>query len=363
MRNRNRKFIGLIAVFVGILLLTAVAVVAYAAIRESGKRSLTSQWKDIVPEPIPGPAELTEVEKIKWQAGWVRYDGKIYEYNRELLNFLVMGIDETGKMADTPEGTRGGQADALFLIILNPAAQSLKVISINRNTMADVDLYDVDGTYLDTVKAQIAVQHGFGDGKEESCEYQVEAVRKLFYNIPIHGYCAINMEAVATLVDLAGGIELTALEEVRLQDVNQTTGWRTVKKGEQVRLTGADAYSYVQYRDVSLVGSADGRLERQKQFLGLFIQKMKEAIKKDITIPLQFYDAIIAQMVTDITADEVVYLAGEMPVDLVAMDTIMSLTGETVKGERFEEYHVDEQALYQLIIDVFYQPVEAEQAD
>ena len=35
-----------------------------------------------------------------------------------------------------------------------------------------------------------------------------------------------------------------------------------------------------------------------------------------------------------------------------------SVPGEVVMGEQFEEFHVDEEGLYQLILDVFYDRVE-----
>ena len=39
------------------------------------------------------------------------------------------------------------------------------------------------------------------------------------------------------------------------------------------------------------------------------------------------------------------------------MNHFYSLKGETIQGEEFEEFYVDEEALYELIIDIFYEPV------
>ena len=36
------------------------------------------------------------------------------------------------------------------------------------------------------------------------------------------------------------------------------------------------------------------------------------------------------------------------------------MQGETLMGDKYEEFYVDDDALYQLIIDVFYEPVESE---
>ena len=40
----------------------------------------------------------------------------------------------------------------------------------------------------------------------------------------------------------------------------------------------------------------------------------KEAMKQDMTLPLQLYTQITPYMVTDVTADEAVYLAGQADV-------------------------------------------------
>ena len=51
-----------------------------------------------------------------WQEGWVRYQGKIYQYNSRILTFLFMGIDDMGKVTKKAGGQNGGQADGLFLL-------------------------------------------------------------------------------------------------------------------------------------------------------------------------------------------------------------------------------------------------------
>nr|WP_330369769.1 LCP family protein [Butyrivibrio sp. FCS014] len=79
---------------------------------------------------------------------------------------------------------------------------------LNRNSMTDVDIYDEYGRYQNTVVAQIATQHGFGNGMEESCNYQVKAVSNMFYQLPIHGYAAINMSAIPIINDEVGGVDV-----------------------------------------------------------------------------------------------------------------------------------------------------------
>lgn len=356
------------AVSIGLVSAAVICILFFAAfqvVRAIGKNNLRGKTEAIVPQLTSPDTPEGTVEAIAeeeteghWQEGWIQYKDQIYAYNEDIMTFLFMGIDKTEDVAEVAEGTDGGQADALFLIVLNPHNKSVKVISINRNTMTDINLYDNTGAYMDTVSAQIAVQHGFGNGMEESCEYQVEAVRNLFYNLPIHGYCAVNMDAVIPLTDLIGGIELTALQDVKSVFPEELQNGVLIREGETVCLDGKSAYSYVRDRDINEAGSADRRLERQKQFLNLYVQKVKKKTAADMTFPIQLYQAVTARMITDISADELTYLVSVAKDYSFTAEDIYSLKGETKMGERFEEYYVDEEALYQMILDIFYEPVE-----
>lgn len=355
-KKRNRI---LLATVIGLVVFVGIILVSFQMVKAIGKANLKGKTAAETPQLLTEETNTAMEEEPRWQEGWVRYKDKTYAYNEDIMTFLFMGIDKNDDVEEVAEGTSGGQADALFLLVLNPHDKSIKVIGINRNTMTDVDLYNEDGAYMTTVTAQIAVQHGFGNGMEESCEYQLDAVKKLFYNLPIHGYCAINMSAVVPLTDMLGGIELTALEDVRSY-FPEDGGAYVAKAGEQIHLDGRQGYSYVRYRDINIAGSSDMRLKRQKQFLEEVISSVKAETKKDISLPVKLYSAVEPQMVTNVTIDEVAYLAS-IAIDY-SFDTeqFYFLKGETVQGEKFEEYYIDEDALYEMILDIFYEPVEGE---
>jgi len=297
---------------------------------------------------------LTEEEESWWREGWVKYKGTVYAYNDEIMTFLIMGIDKKNDVKEAAEGTDGGQADALFLAVMDPTDRSISVVAVNRNAMADIDIYDSGGSYVMTAKAQIATQHGFGDGMEESCEYQKQAVQKLFYQMPIHGYAAVNMSAIPLINDAVGGVDVTVLED--LTRIN-----KAFQEGNTVHLSGEEAFWYVKYRDVNTFGSSDGRLARQKQYLNALIGKAKETAGEDISVVAQLYQAVISQMVTDISLDEAVYLASELADYHFDEDSLYTLAGETVMGEQFEEFYIDEEALYEMILEVFYEEVGQEE--
>lgn len=294
---------------------------------------------------------LTEEEENEWQEGWIKYNGKIYQYNEEIMTFLVMGIDKYSNVEKVAEGTEGGQADALFLAVLNPKDKSIKIMGINRNTITDIDMYDANGDYVRTIKAQIAVQHGFGNGVEESCEYQVQAVEKLLYGLPIHGYAAVNMSAIETINDAVGGVEVTVLEDLTKRD-------KSLVEGAQIHLMGETAFWYVKYRDTDIFASADMRLERQKQYLKAFINRAKQAAKEDISVVLDLYQGVMPQMVTNVSLDEVAYLAPLMLEYQFSEESFYSMEGKTVKGNKFEEFYPDEETLREMVLEIFYEEVE-----
>ncbi len=324
----------------------------FGIVRAMGKNHLyqSTTAKQPVLQSVTEEA-LTQKESEAWQDGWVKYKNTVYAYNEDILTFLIMGIDKQSDAEEVAEGTNGGQADALFLAVLNPRNRQMKVIGINRNTMTDIDIYDENGTYTSTVKAQIAIQHGFGNGMEESCEYQKKAVANLFYQLPIHGYAAVNMSAIATINDAVGGVEVTVPADL------DGFGEEFIE-GKQLQLQGENAFWFVKYRDTEVFGSADLRLERQKEYLNGLIEEAKQAVHKDVSVVIDLYQAVKPRMVTDISLDEAVYLAPILAEYAFGREDFYLVPGETVMGEKFEEFYLDEDAMFEMILDIFYEKVQ-----
>jgi LCP family protein required for cell wall assembly len=287
-------------------------------------------------------------EDARWEDDWIRYNGNIYDFNENILTFLFMGIDARGELSERQKGLESGQADALFLGILNPDTKQIIVIGIDRNTMTTYNVYDEDGEHIRQEFGQITLAHANGDGAKLSAENTVNAVSKLLYDIPIHGYCALNIAAVPALNDAVGGVEVTALEDIQ----------ESIKKDTQVHLMGEMAYQYVQFRDITLEESARGRLERQKQYLTAYIAQAKNAFKSNPTLPIQLYQEVTPYLTTDISLDELVYLAGDAIGYSFSQDDIHIIPGITDITGRFDEFYPDEEEMKRLVIDVFYTPVE-----
>ena len=350
MRGKGRVFL---IIWASLMTLITLGLVGFEMVRIFGKSNLSS--KSATATPVMSEMDYSGAESSKataWQADWVRYNGEVYDYNDDITTFLIMGIDkEEEVVTKVPEGDDGGQADALFLLVMDPRKSTIKVIGINRNSMTDVDFYDEYGRYQTTMVAQIAAQHAFGDGMEKSCEYQVKAVSNMFYQLPIHGYVAINMSAIPTVNDQVGGVEVTVLEDLTKWD-------KSLKKGAKVHLEGDQAFHYIQTRDVTIYASNDSRLERQRQYLNGFIEAVREKSTQDPSFAVDLFKSVSDMMVTNISVDEISYLAPYITSYSFDPSDIRMIAGQTQKTGKFEEFIVDENDLYQTIIDTFYEKVD-----
>ncbi len=350
MKGKGRIFL---IIWASVMTVITLALATFEVVRIVGKSNLDSKSATSTPvlEQSVDPMQLP-ANDVTWKSDWVRYNGEVYDYNEDITTFLIMGIDKSDEVVtEVAEGTDGGQADSLFLLVLNPHDESVKIIGINRNSMGEVDIYDEYGRYQTTVHAQIATQHGFGNGVEKSCEYQVKAVSKMFMQLPIHGYAAINMSAIPIINDQIGGVDVTVLEDLTKWD-------KSLVKGKEVHLMGESAFNYVKCRDLNVFGSNDTRLERQRQYLNGFIKAARDASAQNPNTAVELFTSIREKMVTDITVDEVSYLAPLLTSYSFDSSDLRMIEGTNQKNGEFEEFIVDQDALYQTIIDIFYEKID-----
>lgn len=351
MKKRNSlKVTGTILCCVAGIVL--VIVIAWIVVSKIGERSLygdriTEESGEIVNISYLSNEELADV---LWRKGKVRYLGEVYEYNEEILTFLVLGIDKEGPLSATDKIAAGGQSDALFLVLLNPENKSINVLAIDRNLMTKVAVPGMGENGEDEYfNGQITLQYGYGDGRESSCQLTKDLVSKVLYQIPINGYGAISYSALPYLNDSVGGVEVTVTE-----DVIGDTGWTV---GEKVVLHDSEAILYIRYRDTSVFESARMRTQRQKEYLSAWVNQVMEQTQKDITFPMKLYQGIQQYVVTDLSVEEVLYLAEEISTYEFSEIQIHTMPGETIHGEVYEEFYPDETELRKLILDLYYTPV------
>lgn len=289
--------------------------------------------------------ESDESDIVTWQ-------GKKYKYNQNISNYLLLGIDKR-----TPAETRvgradAGQADALFLLSLNRKTSEMTLISIPRDTMTDVESFDLEGKSLGTSKDHISLSYGYGDGGQESCKLTQEAVSNLFYGLPIQGYLAMNLDGIPELAKSVGGVTVTVPND------SLQYKYPEFAEGTEVTLTEENTEVFVRSRDVDESQSAIYRLERQKVFLDAFSKKAKECYEKNIKFAADLFLAIKPYTVTNISEDRLMKLF--QTADAGDGYKEWTVPGEGTQGVSYDEYHVDDDALYKQIMETFYQEVKGQ---
>ena len=291
------------------------------------------------------------------------YKGKKYMLNTDIANVLCIGVDkkdinatltydEDGSLAEN------GQADALFWVALNTKTGKTTVLSIPRDTMADINIYNKDGKFLQTDNLQICQSYAYGDGKETSCLNTVDSVQRLFYQLPVQTYFAMDLSAIAPLNDTVGGIRVTLKED--FCDSNMI--WHP--KGKTLILYGDDARKYLQYREVKENASSIDRLERQIDYLKLFTSRTLYMTKKDITTPISLYNIASENSISNLDVYKISGFARCLMENGVTDVDFKTIPGKSVEsdtvdknGERYNEYYVNEEAFYELFLETFFVPV------
>ncbi len=277
----------------------------------------------------------------------ITYKDKKYVLNKDIISILVIGIDREN-INDNLGNGNNGQADVIFIAALDTKTNRATIIPISRETMVDVNIYSTSGKYVGTEKEQICLAYAYGSSPKESSENVMTSVKRLFYGINISNYVAIEMEGISKLTDMVGGVELTCIESF------DYFGQKYYTKGESLSLNGKTAISYIQYRGTDLEAN-DRRMQRQKQFLSALISKAGNAILSDFTMLGSLYGDLSPYFSSNISIAQLTYLANEcLTVNFGDLFNYESIEGELIQGEKWVEFTPDEEALLDLIVDVFY---------
>lgn len=266
---------------------------------------------------------------------------------KDVETLLVMGIDDYGAMAGSESYNNSNQVDFLMLYLRDKNSGESAAIHLNRDTMTDINVLGVTGESAGTRYAQLALAYTYGRGEQDSCRNTVQAVSRLLYGMEIDKYIAVTMNAVPIMNDWAGGVELEVMSDLTSIDPE----WFA---GETVTLMGEDALAYVRTRKGLDDSSNINRMERQRQYAAAWLKTAQPYLENteavaDLVIQLEDYHY------SDCTVDELTHYAEGMrgTTSIPAAE----LPGEAVVGEAFMEYYVDEEALQQLVLDMFYTPV------
>lgn len=311
---------------------------------------LLQRWENTQDAPVSSSGEVSSVEadapvddrEITY------YNGTAYARREDLETVLLLGVDKFE--GETPEGyLNNQQADFLLLLVMDEANETCTPIQLNRDTMTQIRILGVTGEPAGTTTGQLALAHTYGSGEEDSCENTALAVSNLLYGMEIDHYVSLTMDGVALLNDLVGGVTVEVLDDFSGID-------DSLKQGETVTLKGQQALTYIRSRGGMEDSSNLHRMERQRQYLSALQQQLKQASQQEDGFTLDALLQLNDYMVSDCTVDQLSDLGNSLAAYQVS--DILTTPGDAQEGEEFMEFTVDEAALQQLVMDVFYEPVE-----
>ncbi|MCL2508339.1 MAG: LCP family protein [Oscillospiraceae bacterium] len=274
------------------------------------------------------------------------YNGITYKLNENLISIALLGVDkkELGLVANQI-GT-AGQADTIMIAVIDVKTGDTKIISIPRDSMTEVNLYNVKGEYIGVQNMQICLAYAYGNGTDTSCQNVISSVGRLLYGMPIHLYAALDLSGIAVLNDAIGGVTLTALE---------TYGRFTA--GRTVTLDGEEAVQYVRYRDQKRIDSDALRRDRQIQYARTYVSKATRYAVSNFNVVPTLYNTAVNYSHSNVTLSMVTYFATTFLAKGVSFDQVYPLRGEVVMGEELVEFNVDERLAFETVLAVYYKPV------
>ena len=164
---QTEKRAGRVMRSVAAVLVIILAIVAiFQGFRMRGKealfRNVAVETENLTEEKQSGDDRA----KIACEQGKeVTYQGEKYVYNEDLVSILFLGVDkEAFEEGGTVGDGKAGQADALFLLVLDTKTGKSRLIAISRDTMTDVNVYSDLGNFIGTEKLQLCLAYTYGDG-------------------------------------------------------------------------------------------------------------------------------------------------------------------------------------------------------
>jgi LCP family protein required for cell wall assembly len=224
----KKKILLTLGIFLGVVLLSVAAYGFYLY------KSVTETASE-----IHAPIEREQSIKRKEKSEEVKAEVE----ENEPLSFLITGVDARGE-------NHSGRTDTLIVMTVNPEDQSVKMLSIPRDTRTEI----VGGGIQDKINHA----HSYG-----GMAMTLDTVEE-FLGIPIDHYVSINMEGFKGLVDAMGGVRVE-------NDFAFNYSGHSFAAGE-LFLSGEEALAYARMRKGDPRGDF-GRNDRQRQIVEAVIQE------------------------------------------------------------------------------------------
>jgi polyisoprenyl-teichoic acid--peptidoglycan teichoic acid transferase len=294
-RKKNRKWPKVLGIIV-LLLLVAGGAYAYNIYHSLNKAVETMH------DPI-------EREKSPKREKEVKFEG------RDPFSVLLLGVDER-------ENDKG-RSDSMIVLTVNPEVNSVKMLSIPRDTLTDITGH---GT-------RDKINHAYAFG---GVEMAMDTTENLL-DIPIDYYVQINMEGFEDIVNAVGGVTVQ-------NDIDFSSGGYTFDKGK-ITLSGKEALAFTRMRYEDPRGDF-GRQLRQREIIQGVINEgasVSSLWKFD-----DIFDALGDNVKTNLTFEEMVDIQKHYKAASKDIEQIQIKTGSGTKIDGIYYYLIPDEELSEI---------------
>lgn len=289
-------------------------------------------------------SNIQKDEEEEWNV--VTIGGKAYTPKSNIETYLLIGVDSTKEDRENEDFAGFGQCDELSVLVIDKAANTYTRLPINRDTVTEVRSLGENGEDLGTSQLQIALAHATGKDEEQRCENTVEAVSTLLNGQKINGYVCLDMDSIAALNHLVGGVTVTIEDDFSKAD-------STLIKGETIKLSDEQAVNFVRGRMEVGDGSNEGRMRRHDAYINGLKEVVLEKSQSDNSYPLTIFNGLQDYMTTNINGSAVSRISKA----LIKNEDLGKLE---IKGTNkvddygFNAFTVDKDSLNEIITQLFY---------
>ena len=295
---------------------------------------------------------MTAGNSVDMKGGYrtITWKDKEYQYNSLITTILYAGLDSTDPLKASETYSNKARADSISVVILDKKKKKMSILALNRDTMTEIRRYTRTGEDMGTYVSHLGYAYSYGDGGEVSCEDLKEAVEKLL-GISIDEYAVTNQSSITSINDLVGGVTVTVPND------DLAAMYPELKKGAVVTLDDSNVKDFLQHRDTAADFSNEGRIERQQAYVTAYVDLLKDRLASEPDQLWQEIGQMNDYLQTSITKNKYLSLARLLEKVSFTDADYYRPTGKDSAGELHDEFYVDEDALRQLVIDLFYEEV------
>lgn len=272
----------------------------------------------------------------------IQYNNQEYNYDTSIVSILFLGIDS--------KDDSQGQSDVMQLVLLDRSEKKIKVIGLSRDIMTDIKQFDVRGNDLGWSKQHLNLAYAYGTTSEMGCMLSTSAISKLFKDIPIAHYAAMQLNELTTFANIVGPLDIV------IPNNSLVVFQPSWKKGTKVTITDSNVEDYLRTRSTDEQFSNNDRMQRHKEYITKYFQKLKKLLNEDKNGTIKKVFDKSQSLTTNIGYTDLQNFANMiLEYDFDPEVDYYLLDGENVSGIVHDEFVVNQDSLQTLIIDLFYE--------